>query len=172
MAAYHDPRQDLSPPVGSHTSRGDAVKILVSACSSNVQQQQLQHRQQHQQQHRSPHGPQPGYGAGAGASLQRSSTAPQGAQRASLLPSAAVGRAGAATPSARLRPIELSRWATEVEDQQRDELSLLMQRDATLEASKAAVRARAYAHAAAQEARTVKARLARLAKLKDEAAAQ
>ena len=49
--------------------------------------------------------------------------------------------------------------------------SPLMQRDATLEASKAAVRARAYAHAAAQEARTVKARLARLAKQKDPEAA-
>ena len=67
--------------------------------------------------------------------------------------------------------MELSRWATEVEEQQSDELSLLMQRDATLEASKAAVRARAYAHAAAQEARTVKARLARLAKQKDPEAA-
>ena len=65
----------------------------------------------------------------------------------------------ASTPSGRLRPVDLRRWAEEAASSPSGNFSLLMHREAALEASKAAVRARVYAAAAAEEAKSVKARV-------------
>ena len=176
---YHDPRQDLSYPSTAHTSRTDAMNLLMQSYShriGGVPPRQVQHQAAagmlvsggagggdawaggatsgHPTVTASPHGP------------KRSSTAPDGARHPRSDGGGGRSSTSPSPPSVRSKPVEQRKWVDEVADDATDEISLLVQRDATQEASKAAVRARAYAAAASQEARLVRARIARLAKQK------